>query len=73
VLHPSNIAALLPALAEITPEQKSVLESYATLKPAYRPRYAPSVIQELVGLGLLKQNKADATQITMAGKNAYKG
>ena len=72
-LHPSNIAAMLLPKAEITPEQKSILESYATIKPAYRPKYAPSSIQALVEMGLLKQNKAGATQITTAGKNAYRG
>lgn len=71
-LHPSNIATMLPAKTDITAEQKSILEAYATLKPGYRPKYAPSSIQALVEMGLLKQNKAGATQITTAGKNAYR-
>jgi len=71
-LHPSNIAAMLPAKTEITPEQKSMLESYSKLKPAYRPKYSQERIQELVNLGLLKQSKNGATQITTAGKNAIR-
>jgi hypothetical protein len=71
-LHPSNIAALLPAKTEITAEQRNMLESYVSLKPAYRPKYSAESIQALVELGLLKQNKAGATQITTAGKNAVR-
>lgn len=72
-LHPSNIAALLPAKTEITAEQRDMLESFVSLKPAYRPKYSAESIQALVELGLLKQNKAGATQITTAGKNAVRG
>lgn len=68
--HPDNIAAMLPPKPGVTSEQKEVLKSYAHLKPAYRPKYSAETISELVSLGLLKQNKAGATQITTAGKNA---
>ena len=72
-LHPSNIVALLPAKLDITAEQKGILESFVGLKPAYRPKYPAEEIQALVELGLLKQNKAGATQVTTAGKNAARG
>ena len=72
-LHPSNMAALLPAKTEITSKQKGILESYCSLKPAYRPKYPAEDIQELVGMGLLKQSKNGATQVTTAGKNAARG
>jgi hypothetical protein len=69
-LHPNNIAAMLPPKADITDEQKGILKSYATLKPAYRPKYSSEEIDELVVKGLLKRSKNGATQITTDGKNA---
>lgn len=72
-LNPTNMAALLPIKADITQRQKDILESYVSLKPAYRPKYPAEEITELVNKGMLKQNKAGATQITTAGKNAARG
>lgn len=78
LVHPSNAAPLLPAKAELTDRQRSILGQFAGLTSAGRKneweRYPASKpteaeIAELVARGLLKQNKAGAISITTEGKN----
>ncbi len=76
LINPGNMAALLPAQAEVTDHEKAILTVYATIKGGYRQgeldyiRAVASEVDALVERGLLKRNKAGATRVTTEGKNA---
>jgi len=77
VLHPSNVAALLPASPDLTPRQRWILGCYKSLTSAGRKnefarrKHGPSQseLAELAAGGYLKINKAGAVSITTRGKN----
>ena len=76
LVNPQNMASLLPAPTEVTDHEKAILTIYATIKGGYRQGeldYIKATADEVTALverGLLKRNKAGATQITTEGKNA---
>lgn len=77
-VHPSNLAPLLPAKADLTDRQRSTLRVFKSFTSAGRksewenyPETKPTEaeLEALIGLGLLKKNKAGALSITTKGKN----
>lgn len=74
--HPDTLTGLLPASVDLTPEERKVLAAFRGIKSSYRGPYLQGkehLISSLVARGFLKRNKAGATQITTAGKNACEG
>ncbi len=77
VIHPDNAARFLPEKKELSPRVRWILYCYDGLNPRGRKNEferhgAPlaSELNALVAAGYLKTNKAGASQITTAGKNA---
>lgn len=70
----------LPAVAELSKEEVTVLTAFASLKSAYRAdaltragvhrMRAVEIVKALADRGLLKTNAAGASQITVEGRNA---
>ena len=79
VTHPSNMATLLPtANAPLSERELTVLYAFRALKggDARKRHFAEykirqSEIDALEAKGLIKSNKAGATQITTEGRNAF--
>lgn len=83
-VNPINLQKFIPEKIEITEEERNVLEMFRGLTPAGRkneisrkalydrnyPAKFAAIADALVAKGLLKRNKAGATQITTEGKNA---
>jgi hypothetical protein len=76
LLHPTNLVPLLPPKPELSDRQQRIMRMYNGYTSAYRKeeltrmKVTPAEIDDLVAKGLLSRNKAGATQITTAGKNA---
>jgi hypothetical protein len=78
-LHPSNLAPLLPAKAEISDRLRGILKDFVSLTSAgrkaeweiYNTSSKPTSeeLETLIGMDLLKKNKAGAVSITTKGKN----
>lgn len=80
-VHPSNLTPLLPGKTDLTDRQRSILRAFTNFTSAGRKaeweRYSETKPTEeefetLVGLGLLKKNKAGSLSITTKGKNEAK-
>lgn len=73
-VHPSNMPKSLPAASTLTEHEIRILVMFRSYTSAYRKenlkRSDDHVIDALVASGLLKRNKAGATAMTDAGKNA---
>lgn len=73
-IHPSKMPKELAAVDELTDGEKRILVMFRSYTSAYRKETLRAkdepTIDALVGKGLLKRNKAGATGITDAGKNA---
>jgi hypothetical protein len=76
-VHPSNMPRYLPAGEMVSEAEARILVMYRSYTSAYRKENLKvkdePVIVGLVARGLLKRNKAGATSITEAGKNAISG
>lgn len=81
-LHPSNVAALLPAKSDLTDRQRDLLNCYAGLTSAGRKDHwerrggkkpTEAELVELVNLGMVTRNKAGAVSITTKGRNNRSG
>lgn len=73
-VHPTTMVPLLPAPVELTESEASALRAFGYKSGPYRQdalrNVPPSVLDGLVSRGLLSRNKAGATQLTTAGRNA---
>lgn len=75
-VHPATFAAIAPVMPEVMPRQRKLLAIFCGLKSSYRKEAlarlnaTESEVTELVEAGLLKRNRAGATGITTAGRNA---
>jgi hypothetical protein len=75
-VHPSALAPLLPAPAAVTEKEATILAIFRSLKSSARKEYlgrlgaTDAEVTALVERGFLTRNKAGATTITTAGKNA---
>lgn len=78
-VHPSQLAQFLPKPAEVelTLAQRRGLYAHRALTGGQgrrdylsRHRVGPEIIDSLVQLGMLKQNRAGSTSITTDGRNA---
>lgn len=78
-VHPSNVAAMLPKVAEVSQREKDILDAFKSLTSAGRKdsfargKVKAPELATLVQRGLLKANKAGAMSITTEGKNAAMG
>lgn len=77
VVHPDNLAKLLPSdAAELPIRERYVLHVYRGIKSSSRNQYLgfirgrAALVDSLVARGYLKRNASGATQITTEGKNA---
>ena len=75
-VRPETLTPMLPAGPEVSDRDRWILAVFGGLKSFARPEYLSRggvqdpEIDSLVSRGLLKRNRAGATQITTAGKNA---
>jgi hypothetical protein len=77
-VNPANLQKFLPEKTAVTADELTLLVMYSRLTSAGRKdeiarrglKNVEATVASLVAKGLLKQNKAGATQITTAGKNA---
>lgn len=76
-VNPSNMPKSLPAGDALSEHEIKVMVAFRSYTSAYRKEKLKAsddhVIDSLIARGLLKRNKAGATGITDAGKNAVAG
>ncbi len=74
VVHPQTMVPLLPAPVELSDVELGALRAFGYKSGPYRQdalrNVAPAVLDGLVAKGFLSRNKAGATQLTTAGRNA---
>lgn len=78
-MHPSIIGNFAGEKADVTAEEKEVLEVFASYKPAYRQEYlrgkkfnVAATIESLITKKLVKRNAAGALSLTTEGRNAVR-
>lgn len=74
-VHPSSLAPLLPAGPTVTDREKQILglmgyKSFYKKERMDEMKVTPEELTSLASKGLIKINKAGASSITTAGKNA---
>lgn len=73
---PGTVAPWLNPPSDVTDRDRSILAIFGGIKPGYRAEYlgranvTDAEVDSLVSRGFLSRNKAGATAITTAGKNA---
>jgi hypothetical protein len=78
-VRPDQVVALLPAADPVSDRERSLLAIFGGIKGGYRREYLAAAkateaeLDALVARGFLARNKAGATSITTAGKNARGG
>ena len=73
-VHPRTLVPMLPAPVELSAHEAQALRAYGYKPGEYRKRelrdVPAAVLDGLVSRGLLSRNRAGATQLTTAGRNA---
>lgn len=78
-VHPVTFASIAPVMPDVTPRQRKLLAVFGGLKSSARKEAlrrlnaTDAEIDGLVAAGFLKRNRAGATRITTAGRNARGG